>query len=132
MPPFIIGHILWLVPNYQGMALIKIGGAQNETTKIGFVFPVTTICFYKFTNFARYSNFMKAFAWLNSINKCRQTGTKLTLSTYFFTRVRHTISNLCSKSTMTFTNIYSLVNVYLDIYLIGLDTPWQRIQIRLL
>ena len=51
-----MGHILWLVPNYLGMALIKIGGAKNETTKIGLVFPVTIICFYKFTNFARDSN----------------------------------------------------------------------------
>ena len=41
-----MGHILWLVPNYLGMALIKIGGAKNETTKIGLVFPVTIICFY--------------------------------------------------------------------------------------
>ena len=88
MPQFIIGHILWWVPNYQGMALIKIGGAQNETTKIGLVFPVTIICFYKFTNFARYSffkvlKFIKAFAWQKSINICRQTEPKPTLSTYF-------------------------------------------------
>ena len=55
--------------------------------------------FLQIYQFCKVLKFIKAFAWQKSINICRQTVTNS------FPRVRHRISILCSKSTMTFTNI---------------------------